>query len=197
MIEPHFEYIDENLNKIIQNPDSVLYLEPDNVGRKKALFAMIRESEGVYKKIQITEEQSNWTFPFEPIYCFYKGAGHSFLKNFISFYNIRALNISNLDGFKYEKYDDRKVNIYIYATFCDGTAAFVKRLPEKQFLKEGGIEAYINLLRQHKEYDPQHENYQIIECYNNDDNTFIIPELQSKIENQSKVRTLSIDNKRI
>lgn len=195
MIEPQFKYISDNLNRILQNPGSVLYLEPDNVGRKKALFAMIRESEGVYKKIQITEEQSNWTFPFEPIYCFYKGAGHLFLKNFISFYNIRALNISNLDGFKYEKYDDRKVNIYIYATFCDGTAAFVKRLPEKQFLKECGIEAYINLIREHKEYNPQYKTYEIIDSYNDGSNTFIIPQLQVKKEEQQKIKKLTKSNK--
>lgn len=197
MIEPHFEYIDENLNKIIQNPDSILYLRPDAVRKKQALFAMVKEEQGIYKNVQVTREQSKMTFPWEPIYYFYKGPGYLFLKKYIILHNWIALNTTNLDGFKFKRLDDFKGFVGIFATFNDGSATFVRRQKEKEFQRQGGIESYINLLRQHKEYDPQHENYQIIECYNNDDNTFIIPELQSKIENQSKVRTLSIDNKRI
>lgn len=198
MIEPHFEYIDENLNKIIQNPDSVLYLRPDDVKRKQALFAMIKEEPGVYRNLQITKEQSKLTFPWEPIYYFYKGPGYLYLKDFIVFRNWLAINSINLDGFKSKVLDWYKyANTGVFATYSDGSASFVERKSEREFEKNGGIQAYIELLEQHKEYRPQHEYYQIIDFYDEGNNIVVIPELQSKIENQSKVRTLSIDNKRI
>ena len=97
-------YINENLNKIIQNPDSVLYLKPYNVGNKRALFAIVKEEQGVYRKVQITKEQSKMIFPFEPIYWFYQGPGYFYLKDFIVLdSNWLALNITNLEGFKYKR----------------------------------------------------------------------------------------------
>ena len=73
MSNVQLEYIDENLSEIMQNPDSVLYLRPYDVGNKRALFAMVKEEQGVYRKVQITKEQSKMSFPFEPICCFYEG----------------------------------------------------------------------------------------------------------------------------
>ena len=79
------EYIDENLQEIMSNPDSVMYLRQYDIGRKRALFAIVKEKQGIYKKVQITKEQSKSNFPFEPIYWFYKGPGYLYLKNFIVF----------------------------------------------------------------------------------------------------------------
>ena len=56
MSNVQLEYIDENLSEIMQNPDSVLYLRPYDVGNKRALFAMVKEEQGVYRKVQITKE---------------------------------------------------------------------------------------------------------------------------------------------
>ena len=125
MIEPHFEYIDENLNKIIQNPDSVLYLRPDVVRKKQALFAMVKEEQGIYKNVQVTREQSKMTFPLEPIYYFYNGPGYLFLKKYIILHNWLALNTTNLDGFKFKRLDNFKGFVGIFATFNDGSATFV------------------------------------------------------------------------
>ena len=204
MIEPYFEYIDENLDWIIQNPHSVLYLKPYYVGKKLALFAMVKEEQGVYRNLQITKEQSKLTFPFEPIYWFYKSAGHWFLKENrdIVIENYMALNSTNLEGFKVKTLDGPKVfNVGIFATFNDGTAAFVRRKREKEFQKQGGIQFYINLLKKFKEYDLQHEHYKILDYYiqnnSNDDNRIIIPELQEKEEDKSKVKTLTKDIRRI
>ena len=188
-------YIDENLNKIIQNPDSVMYLRPYDIGNKKALFAIVKEEQGVYKKVQITKKQSKMSFPFEPIYWFYQGPGYFYLKDFIVFDNWLALNTTNLDGFKYKTLDDSKIfNVGIYATFNDGSATFVKRNTTKEFQKKGGIQLYIDLLKQHKEYEPKYDDYKFIEYYRHNDDTFIIPSLQQKIEEQPKVKKLTKDN---
>jgi len=203
MIEPYFEYIDENLNRIIQNPDSVLYLRPDYVGKKQALFAMIKEKQGVYRNLQITKEQSKLTFPFEPIYWFYKGPGHLYLKEYRDIvFDKMAINTTNLEGFKTKILDGAKIfNVGIFATFNDGVAAFVIRKGEKEFQKQGGIQSYIDLLKKYKEYAPQHEHYKILDYYIqhdiNDDNVIIIPELQEKVEEQQKVRVLAKNNTRI
>lgn len=191
------QYIDENLNKIMQSSDNVLYLRPYDIGNKKALFAIVKEGQGVYKKVQITKEQSKMTFPFEPIYWFYKGPGEFYLKDFIVICNFLALNVKYLDGFKSKPLDECKIfNVGIFATFNDGSATFVKRNTAKEFKRNGGIQSYIDLLKQHKEYDPKHDTYEIIECYSHNDDTFIIPELQQKTEEQPKVKKLTKDNKK-
>ncbi len=66
-------YIDKNLNNIIENSNNVLYLRPYDIGYKRALFAIVKEEQGVYKKVQLTKEQSKMSFPWEPIYWFYNG----------------------------------------------------------------------------------------------------------------------------
>lgn len=191
----YLQYIEENLNKIVQNPDSVMYLRPYDIGRKRALFAIVKEEQGVYKKVQITKEQSKGNFPFEPIHWFYQGPGYFYLKDFIVFDNWLALNMTNLDGFKHKTLEECKVfKVGVFATFNDGSATFVKRQTTKEFEKKGGIQAYIDLLKQHKEYEPKHETYKYIECFSHDDDTFIIPELQQKIEEQPKVKKLTKDN---
>ncbi len=189
-------YIDENLNKIIQNPDSVLYLRPYDIGCKRALFAVIKEDQGVYKKVQLTKEQSKMSFPWEPIYWFNNGPGRFFLKDFISFYNELALNTTNLDGFKTKILENKIYNVGIFAIFNDGSATFIIRERAKKFDKQGGIQSYIDLLKQHKEYNPQCDTYEIIEFHSVNDDTFIIPELQKETEEQPKVRNLIKNNKR-
>jgi len=179
------QYIEENLNRIIQNPDSVMYLKPYDIGRKRALFAIVKEEEGVYKKVQITKEQSKGNFPFEPIYWFYQGPGYFYLKDFIVFDNWLALNVTNLEGFKYKTLEESKIfKVGVFATFNDGSATFVKRQTPKEFEKKGGIEAYIDLLKQHKEYEPKYETYKYIEGYSCNDDTFVIPELLAPTELQ-------------
>lgn len=189
------QYIDENLNKIIQNLDSVMYLRPYYIRNKEELFAIVKEAQGVYKKVQITKEQAKMNFPFEPIYWFYHGPGYFYLKDFIVFDNWIALNTTNLDGFKHKTLDKSKVfKVGVFATFNDGSATFVKRQTLKEFEKKGGIQAYMALLKQHKEYEPKYDTYKYIEGYSYNEDTFIIPELQQKMEEQPKVKKLTKDN---
>lgn len=177
------QYIEENLNLIVQNSDNVMYLRPYDIGRKRALFAVVKEEEGVYKKVQITKAQSKGNFPFEPILWFYQGPGYFYLKDFIVFDNWLALNITNLEGFKHKTLEESKIfKVGVFATFNDGSATFVKRQTPKDFEKKGGIQAYIDLLKQHKEYEPKYETYKYIEGYSYNGDTFIIPELQEKKE---------------
>lgn len=190
-----FEYIDENLNKVIENIDNVLSFKPYNVGNKRALFAIIKEDEGIYKKVQITKEQSKMSFPFEPLYWFYKGPGYLCLKKFMSLNNWMALNTTHLDGFKHKILDDHKIyKVGIFATFDDGSATFVIRESIKKFQKQEGVKPYIDLLKQYKKYSPQHNNYKIIDYHKINDDTFIIPELQKENEEQTKVKKITKDN---
>lgn len=183
----YLQYIDENLNMIIQNPDSVMYLRPYDIGNKRALFAVVKEEEGIYKKVQITKEQHKMNFPFEPIHWFYQGPGYFYLKDFIVLDNWLALNTTNLDGFKHKLLEESKIfKVGIFATFNDGSATFIKRQTPKEFEKKGGIQAYIDLLKQHKAYEPKYDTYKYIESYNQNDDTFIIPELQQKKEEQQE-----------
>jgi len=188
------QYIEENLNRIIQEPDSVMYLKPYNVGNKRALFAIVKEGQGVYKKVQISKEQSKMNFPFEPIYWFYKGPGYFYLKDFIVFDNWLALNTKNLEGFKHKTLDESKVfKIGVFATFNDGSATFIKRQTPKEYQKKGGIQAYIDLLKQYKEYEPHYDTYEIMEYYINDEDTITIPKLQENTEEQKNSNSI-LDN---
>ena len=186
------KYIDENLNRIIQNPDRVLYLRPSYVGNKLALFAIVKEDQGVYRKVQITKEESKMTFPFEPIYWFYNGPGYFFLKDYIVFcQNSFAVNTTCLDGFKSKKLDGSKIfNVGIFATFDDGSATFVERVREKTFEKHGGIQSYIDLLKEYKDCEPKYDTYRYIESVGEENGLFIIPELQKKIQEKPKVKKL-------
>lgn len=192
------EYIDENLNRIIQNPDSVMYVRPYDIGNGRALFAMVKEEQGVYRKLQITKEESKMTFPFDPLYWFYNGPGYCFLKDFICFNDTIALNIAKLDGFKTKDLAASKIfNVAIFATFDDGSATFVIRERKKSFEKQGGIQSYIDLLRQYKEYEPKHDTYEFIEQHSIYGDTFVIPKLKKTIEEQPRVKKYSNKERRL
>ena len=181
------EYINENLNKLIENINNLLYLKPYDIGNKRALFAIIKEEAGIYKKIQITKEQSKLTFPWEPLTSFFKGPGSPYLNNFIILnQNNLALNTINLDGFIYKTLENKIFNIGILATFNDGSATFVMRENSLKFDKQGGIQAYIKLLKNYKEYEPKYDTYEIIEHYGINNDTFIIPKLQKEDQPQIK-----------
>lgn len=99
-----------------------------------------------------------------------------------------ALNTVNMDGFISKKLDDfRKFNIGIYATFNDGSAAFIERESEKGLKRRGGIESYNNKLKQFKECKLQHDVYYPINDNFGDDNTIIITILLDSKENESKM----------
>ncbi len=193
-----FDYIDENLNRIIQNPDNVLLLRQYDVENKQALFAIIKEEEGVYKKIQITKEQSKMDFPWEPLYWFYNGPGYFILKDFmVSSNNMIALNIANLDGFITKNLGENKFfNVGVFATFSDGSATFLWRESAKEFEKNGGIQPHIDVLKKYKEYEPKHDNYEVIEEYRTSDDTFVIPQFQEKKKNQVRVKKIIPDTER-
>lgn len=189
-----FQYIEENLNKILQNPDRVLYIRPWDVDYGEALFAVVREDRGVYKNIQITEKQSKMVFPWTPIDNFKKGPGYV-LKGFRKFGINILLNSNHLDEFTYQIANDiRSFNVGIFAVFDDGSATFVEAEKEKYFVKNfGGIQPYMNLLNTgslYEDYLPKHETYKVIEYRKAVDNTFIIPELQKK-EEETKVKKLT------
>ena len=195
----YLEYIDENLKKIMENQDNILYIRTEEVDNKRALFATIKEDEGVYRKFQITKAQSRMQFPWEPLYWFHEGPGYLLLNNFIILNNNNlALNKDHLEGFKSKELDNNKIfNTGVFATFDDGSATFVRREKAKKFEKQGGIQKYIDLLKQYKEYNPKYDTYEIIEAYkvsnspNNNIFTFIIPELQAKTEEKPKTKKLT------
>ena len=201
----YMEYIDENLEKVLQDPNNIMYIKPFDVEYKKALFAVIKEDEGIYRKIQITKEQSKMSFPFEPTYHFFSGPGYMLSKKFISFNNTTAVNVEKLDGFKDKIFSDNDYNkkkkplidkiasVNIFATFNDGTATWIRRDSLRHFEKKGGIKPYIDLLKQYKEYAPKYDYYEWIEYYSNESDKFIIPELQKNKEEQPKVKKLEKD----
>ena len=48
----------------------------------------------------------------------------------------------------------------------------------------------MNLLKKYKEYEPKHDTYKFIESVHEVDGLFVIPELQTKIEEQPMVKKL-------
>ena len=116
----------------------------------------------------------------------------------ICFDNVMVINTTNLEGFKEKPLEGARVfNVGIFATFSDGTAAFVKRQSQKEFKKRGGIQPYIDLLQKYKEYNPQHGHYKILDYYiqgNNSSDAIVIPEFQFDEDGQSQVRKLTKDN---
>ena len=63
-----FEYIQENLLYIMENQDAVMYIKAYDIGKQRALFAVVKAEDGVYKKVQITKGQSKLNFPVEPMF---------------------------------------------------------------------------------------------------------------------------------
>lgn len=195
-MEIHFRYIENNLERILNNPDDIMFIEPSRVGKKIALFAIIKEDDGVYKKLQITKEQSKFTFPFEPIYWFYNGPGYTILKNFISIHNWQALNPVHLEGFLDNKVENAKFfDTCVYATFNDGSATLVERKNSKALKKHGGIQSYMDLLGDNKNRELKYDSYSIIENYDVVDDTIVIPELKNKAKENQKIKKLSTGNK--
>lgn len=60
-------FIDKNIKEVRKNLKNVLYIRPYDINSKRALFAVIKEEKGIYRRIQITEEISKWNFPFRNI----------------------------------------------------------------------------------------------------------------------------------
>lgn len=170
-------YIDENLEKITENLENVLYIKPYNIGHKRALFAVVKEGAGIYKKIKITKEESRLTFPFEPLLLF----DNFLLKDFIVLNsNNLALNKNWIDGFKIIKHDFNRSNIDIYAVFSDKSATFVRTEREKTFNKNGGIDSFNKFLENYNVDKVNNNEYRIIEYYFPDDSDIIeIPILKN------------------
>ena len=170
----NFEYLDDNLEKVLQNPKSVVCFKPYDIGNKEALFAIVKESEGVYKKIQLTKEQSQLEFPFVPITLFKDGPGHSILKKFMIFDGMIAVNTDNMDGFMFKYHEKDKKNVGIFATFIDGSATLVACKKLKKFKEDGELGPYTAMLNKNKDCKRTHDSYLVIEDHKTDDDTFII-----------------------
>ena len=165
MYEPQFIINDENLEKVSENKDNILCIKPFNVENKKALFALMKLNNVLYYRTQLTESQSRLTFPFEPIYFLDKYTDFDF-SDYVVLHNQDAFNSKHLEGFKYKFSVDKKY-ARLYATFNSGVATYVQIEKTKGFLKHNGIEPYVELLEEHKEFKPTHEYYKILEYYDN------------------------------
>lgn len=67
---------------------------------------------------------------------------------------------------------------------------------QKNSKKKGGIQPYIDLFKKYKEYEPKHDTYKYIESFDEVDGLFVIPELQTKIEEQPMVKKLIPNTRR-
>lgn len=187
-------YIDESLEKITENLENVLYIKPYNIGHKRALFAVVKEGAGIYKKIKITKEESGLTFPFEPLLLF----DNFLLKDFIVLNsNNLALNKNWIDGFKIIKHDFNRSNIDIYAVFSDKSATFVRTEREKTFNKNGGIDSFNKFLENYNADKVNNNEYRIIEYYFPDDSNIIeIPILKNSDQiDEEKVPVKTLGSK--
>ena len=172
---------------------------------------MVKEGQGIYRKVQLTVEESKLTFPFEPLYYFYNYPMLMtlLLKKFIWFNNTLALNITNLDSFKAIDLKESKIfNVGVYATFNDGSATYVIRDTRKKFEKQGGIQSYTDLLKKHKKDEQKNYTYktddiyytcypsithEFIENYSVGENMFVIPKLQEEQPNVKKLTPIIKD----
>lgn len=191
------KYINENLTKVIENPESVMYIKPYVVGDNKALFAVIKEDEGIYKKIQLTKFQSIYSFPIEPFYYFLPA--YYFLKDFTIYDNLAAFNINFFDGFKSKLLTNNTYNnLGIFATFNDGSATFISEDNDTTFQYKGGIKKYENLLEPRVPINQTHDTYEIIESYGNDENdTFVIPCLKNKEKKEKRKILIRKDSSQV
>ena len=164
-------FIDKNIKEVRKNLKNVLYIRPYDIDSKRALFAVIKEEKGIYRRIQITEEMSKWNFPFETLNMFFEGPGHSFIKDFIILNgNATILNPAHFKGFNYYQ-------LNIYALFNDGVATRIDHYEEdmKPYLTKES-----NFI----------DNYEIIEnhCYGIMERC-VIPKLKEKEETKTKKLT--------
>lgn len=192
-----FQYIDKNLQEVIKNPQNVMFIKPLYKKNKLALYAIVKEKEGIYKKVQLTKEQNKLEFPFEPICHFYNGPGYFYLKDFLIFNNWIAVNIFNLDGFESVPWGERNKNTSVYAVFNDGSAVFVDVKNTKKFGKDGGLQKYTDLLKPYKEPSLTHDTYEVIEYYDNENDTFVIPKLKNISNKQTETEPFKILNEYI
>lgn len=189
-----FLYIEKNLDKILDYPENILYIKPYKIGKKEALFAVIKEDKATYKRIQITKEQSKGSFPYEPIYWFKEGPGYILLRDYINIDNYIALNPTNMDGFRCNELDDAKLfNVGIYATFYDGSATFVQRDIKRHFAKNGGINKFNNLLTPYKDIKMNYDSYYVIDTFFDKDNIAVIPQLLSPTDSNSEIKYEDLD----
>ena len=177
-----FEYIQENLLYIMENPEAVMYIKAYDIGKQRALFAVVKAEDGVYKKVQITKGQSKLNFPVEPMFLFSQGPGFFFLENFYVYDNLYAFNKDYFEGFKSKDLDNRTYfNLGVYAVFNDGTATHIINDNNTTFNLKGGVKQYIRLLDTNNvSFTQTHDKYEIIERYQEDDDTFVIPKLRNK-----------------
>ena len=187
-----FNYIEENLLKIIENPESVMYIKAFDTGKNRALFAVVKEGEGSYRKIQITKGQSRLNFPVNPIDIFNNDFG-SYLENFIIFDKLIAFNKSHFEGLKTKPLNNKTYfNLGVFAIFDDGTATHIINDNDKKFEENGGTLGYRKLLdKKDISFSSSRDTYEIIEFYSGDDDTFIIPSLK---QNNNKQKVYTRDN---
>ncbi len=173
----NFKYYEENLKKVIENPNSVLFIKPYEIGNQKSLYAVVKEEDGVYRRLCLTEKMNKNFFPIEPLCYLKNGPLYFHLKNYIGFSNYIALNMDNLDSFCSEDLKGKIFNTAIFGVFNDGSSVFIKRTTKHAFKREGGIQTYNDLLELYKEVKMHDESYSI--CFPENSNVAVIPELQN------------------
>lgn len=169
-----YEFKSNNIKEILNNLGNVLYIYPDY--RKQieyveewALFAIIKEEKGVYKKVQITTFMSSQIFKITDVYSkFIEEYTSNYLKDFILLNgNATILNPAHFKGFNYYQ-------LNIYALFNDGVATRIDHYEEdmKPYLTKES-----NFI----------DNYEIIEnhCYGIMERC-VIPKLKEKEETKTK-----------
>lgn len=172
-----FEFKSDNIKEILNNLDNVLYIYPDY--RKQityveewALFAIIKEEKGVYKKVQITTFMSSQNFKITDVFNrFIEEYTSNYLKDFILLNgNATILNPAHFKGFDYYQSN-------IYALFNDGVATHIDHYEED-------MKPY--LIRESNFID----SYEIIEnyCYGIMDSC-VIPKLKEKEKTKTKKLT--------
>ena len=150
-----YEFKTDNIKEILNNLDNVLYITPDY--RKQieyvdewALFAIIKEEKGVYKKVQITTFMSCQNFKITDVFNrFIEEYTSNCLKDFILLKgNATLLNPAHFKGFNYSLLNEKHTRIY--ALFNDGVATH--------------IDHYENDMKPYLVKDSK-DNYEIIEDY--------------------------------
>lgn len=178
MYEKMYEFKSDNIKEILNNLSNVLYIYPDY--RKQieyveewALFAIIREEKGVYKKVQMTTFMSSQIFKITDVYSkFIEEYTSNYLKDFILLNgNATVLNPAHFKGFNYYQSN-------IYALFNDGVVTRIDHYEEdmKPYLTKES-----NFI----------DNYEIIEnyCYGIMERC-VIPKLIEKEEIKTKKLTM-------
>lgn len=186
-------YINENVKEVIQNMDKVLFLRKYKVGKNFALFAVVREDPGVYRRIQLSKPMSDWVYPYDALYYFFDGPGYFYDDKFMFFHDANwGFNAQKVEGFGYMNLENYKINnVGVYAKFFDGSATRIIRKTPRNFKKTGGVQPYINILKQYKECEENSvliDPCKIISWDDKDDDTLVIPSLHEKTVEEPMVR---------